>query len=119
MAQDLEAARAEVAQIRQQQEAERARVKKAIAELRRKIDVLQKEKQAAELSGAEGRGKAAAELEAAHAEAAAAEQRVQAAKVRVVPAAPAPRSMPGSAPRRLARVQRPLTVACPRASSAG
>lgn len=35
---ELEAARAELAQIRQQQEAERGRVKKAIAEMRRKID---------------------------------------------------------------------------------
>lgn len=35
---ELETARAEVAQIRQQQDAERARVKKAIAEMKRKID---------------------------------------------------------------------------------
>lgn len=35
---ELEAARAEVTQIRQQQDAERARVKKAIAEMKRKID---------------------------------------------------------------------------------
>ena len=38
VAKDLEAAQAEVAQIRQQQEAERGRVKKAIAEMKRKID---------------------------------------------------------------------------------
>ena len=37
-ARELEAARGEVAQIRQQQEAERGRVKKAIAEMRRKMD---------------------------------------------------------------------------------
>lgn len=35
---ELEAARAEVQKIKQQQEAERARVKKAIAEMKRKID---------------------------------------------------------------------------------
>lgn len=35
---ELEAARAEVQNIKQQQEAERARVKKAIAEMKRKID---------------------------------------------------------------------------------
>jgi phage shock protein A len=38
VAAELEASRAEVAQIRQQQEAERARVKKAISEMKRKID---------------------------------------------------------------------------------
>ncbi len=35
---ELESARAEVQQIRSQQEAERGRVKKAIAEMKRKID---------------------------------------------------------------------------------
>ncbi len=35
---ELDAARAEVQKIKQQQEAERARVKKAIAEMKRKID---------------------------------------------------------------------------------
>jgi hypothetical protein len=38
VAKEVEAARAEAAQARQQQETERARVKKAIAEMKRKID---------------------------------------------------------------------------------
>ena len=50
LASQLEAARAEVAHIRQQQEAERARVKKAIAELRRKNDAAAKDKAAREAS---------------------------------------------------------------------
>ena len=38
MGQELEAARAEVAQIRKEQDSERARVKKAMMEMRRKMD---------------------------------------------------------------------------------
>lgn len=78
---DVEAAHAEVARIKQQQEAERGRVKKAITEMRRKMDGLQKEKAAAEAAAAEAGAKAEEETAAARQEVSAAEQRLQAAKV--------------------------------------
>ena len=73
--QAAEAAKAEVAQIRKEVETERGRFKRAIAESKRRLDVVQREKEVADGAAAE----ASAVAEALRAELAAMEQKVVAA----------------------------------------
>lgn len=72
---DAESARAEVAQIRKEVDAERARFKKALAESKRRIETLQRDNQAKSIALSEARQSA----EKAAVEVAGAEQRIVAA----------------------------------------
>lgn len=80
LTQRLQASQAEVESMRKDQEAERSRVKRAVAEMKKKIESLQKERQSAEVEAAEARGKASAELARLKSELSGSENRVHQAK---------------------------------------